>query len=227
MPHSKNIKIIRKNITRINLKVKSDGSVILSCPYAVADAAIQSFLASKKAWLASALAKMAQKTPVIKADDLTFESEQITFLGKNINIDIKEGGSNRALLNESGIILTVKDKNTETIRKTLLRFYKLKLRNITERFIKENILGHSEFPPCMIVYKKMRSRWGSCNPVHRKIALNTELIYAPLSCIEFIIMHEFAHFLCAGHSALFYQKLDCYMPDWKSRKKALESYAIL
>ena len=53
---------------------------------------LQSNLFGVKAWLASAR-KNGAKDPVIKADDLTFESEQITFLGKNINIDIKKAAA--------------------------------------------------------------------------------------------------------------------------------------
>ena len=47
-------------------------------------------------------------------------------------------------------------------------------------------------------------------------------IEAPLSCIEYVVTHEFVHFLQPNHSRKFYQYLSMFMPDWKERKSSLE-----
>ena len=39
----------------------------------------------------------------------------------------------------------------------------------------------------------MQTRWGSCNVERRNINLNLELIKKPRYCIEYVILHEFAH----------------------------------
>jgi len=40
-------------------------------------------------------------------------------------------------------------------------------------------------------------------------------------------MHEFIHFLHPNHSKKFYDMLSALMPDWKERKRILESSSNL
>ena len=43
--------------------------------------------------------------------------------------------------------------------------------------------------------RKMKTKWGSCDPLRKMIWLNLELIKKPMNCIEYIIVHEMVHFL--------------------------------
>ena len=47
-------------------------------------------------------------------------------------------------------------------------------------------------------------------------------IEASISCIEYVVVHEFTHFLQPNHSKKFYQQLAMFMPDWEARKTILE-----
>jgi len=68
----------------------------------------------------------------------------------------------------------------------------------------------------------MISRWGSCQPKRGIITLNKRLIETPRICIEYVVMHEFIHFLHPNHSKMFYDLLSTLMPDWRERKNTLE-----
>ena len=46
-------------------------------------------------------------------------------------------------------------------------------------------------------------------------------MYAPPECIEYVVVHEFAHFFQPNHSALFYNEVAAVLPDWKDRRKKL------
>jgi len=67
----------------------------------------------------------------------------------------------------------------------------------------------------------MKSRWGSCS-VSRAILLNTELVKAPVHCIDYVIAHELCHFKYRKHGDQFYRFLGKLMPDWQDRKRRLE-----
>ena len=73
----------------------------------------------------------------------------------------------------------------------------------------------------------MISRWGSCQPKRNILTFNYQLIEAPMFCIEYVVTHEFTHFLYPNHSKLFYQQLSMFMPDWKDRKEVLERSSLL
>ncbi|OGL46878.1 MAG: hypothetical protein A2W05_01680 [Candidatus Schekmanbacteria bacterium RBG_16_38_10] len=73
--------------------------------------------------------------------------------------------------------------------------------------------------------RHMKKRWGSCSK-SGAIVLNTELVKAPLHCIDYVIMHEICHLKNRPHNNRFYKLLEKHMPDWKQRKERLEKVII-
>lgn len=78
----------------------------------------------------------------------------------------------------------------------------------------------------LIKFRKMVSQWGNCNFVKGVLTFNTALMYAPPECIEYVVMHEFTHFIVKNHSKSFYEELSKICPQWKSRKKELSEIFI-
>ena len=72
----------------------------------------------------------------------------------------------------------------------------------------------------------MRTLWGSSSPHNGTITLNLYLLKAKKPCIEYVILHELLHFLFPHHSRQFYDFLTLYMPDWKNRKKYLDTEVV-
>lgn len=67
----------------------------------------------------------------------------------------------------------------------------------------------------------MTARWGSCQPRKHIITLNSQLIEKPRHCMEYVVLHEFTHFIHPNHSKDFYAVVESLMPDWKARKDSL------
>ena len=74
----------------------------------------------------------------------------------------------------------------------------------------------------LVKIRKMKSRWGSCQPQKGIITLNAKMIVAPREAIEYVILHEFAHFVHPNHSKDFYGCVEQFMPDWKERRALLQ-----
>lgn len=81
-----------------------------------------------------------------------------------------------------------------------------------------------DFP--QIKFRKMVSRWGSCHTKKRILTFNLNLMYAPKECIEYVVYHEFTHFLEANHSAKFYEELQKVCPEWKTRRQNLKEIIL-
>ena len=54
--------------------------------------------------------------------------------------------------------------------------------------------------------RRMKKRWGSCSKDGR-ILLNTQLVGAPKTCIDYVIVHELCHVVHHNHSKAFYDLL--------------------
>ena len=78
----------------------------------------------------------------------------------------------------------------------------------------------------MLKYRDMKSRWGSCIPSKNTITLNKQLVLAPRECVEYVVVHEYCHFLEPNHSKRFYEHVARHMPDWKERREKLKSVKI-
>ena len=68
----------------------------------------------------------------------------------------------------------------------------------------------------------MKSRWGSCLPGKGTITLNLRLMAYPLSCVEYVVLHELCHFVHPNHSPAFHALMTALMPDWKQRRQQLQ-----
>lgn len=75
--------------------------------------------------------------------------------------------------------------------------------------------------PGTIVYRNMKTRWGSCQPSTGRICINTRLALYPPECLEYVVVHELCHLLVANHGSDFKELMTRVMPDWKDRQRRL------
>ena len=69
----------------------------------------------------------------------------------------------------------------------------------------------------------MRSEWGSCNARKRSLIFNLELARYPVSCIEYVVVHELTHLAVQNHGPEFKNLMTIRLPDWKTRRAALKN----
>lgn len=77
--------------------------------------------------------------------------------------------------------------------------------------------------PTMWGTRPMRTKWGSCNPDKGTVWLNTELFAKPLLEIDYVILHELAHFISPRHDKNFLDVLDRHLPTWRQIRSDLNS----
>lgn len=75
--------------------------------------------------------------------------------------------------------------------------------------------------PPQIKVRNMTTRWGVCHISKRTITLSQQLGAKPLPAIEYVILHEYCHFVYPNHQKEFWALVERYMPDWKVRRAML------
>ena len=69
------------------------------------------------------------------------------------------------------------------------------------------------------------SRWGSATPSDGSIRLSDKLRSMPQWVIDYVLLHELAHLLVAGHNAAFWRLLEAY-PETERAKAFLEGVSF-
>lgn len=70
--------------------------------------------------------------------------------------------------------------------------------------------------------KHMKSRWGVCHVQKRTITLNAALRLKPFAAVEYVMLHEYVHFLHPDHQKGFHDTMKRLMPDYKQRRSLLK-----
>ena len=79
--------------------------------------------------------------------------------------------------------------------------------------------------PDEIRFKSMKTMWGNCYTKRGIITLNTALLDMPREYLEYVIIHELAHFIYGDHQKDFWALVEKYCPSWKERRKRMKGYA--
>lgn len=84
----------------------------------------------------------------------------------------------------------------------------------------ETVLGGQK---PMIKVRDMRTRWGSCHPAKRQITLAARLALQPAEAVEYVVVHEYCHFVHPDHQAGFWALVGSILPDYKARRALLRN----
>ena len=74
--------------------------------------------------------------------------------------------------------------------------------------------------------RRMRTKWGSCNPDKRIIWLNSELSKTSPAAIDYVVLHELAHLISTRHDGEFLSVLDVHLPKWRSIRAELNTQPL-
>ena len=90
--------------------------------------------------------------------------------------------------------------------------------------LNERHLGGLARPQTVRWVDNQNSRWGSCTPSDKSIRLSRRLQGMPSWVIDYVLVHELAHLLEAGHTPQFWAWVDRY-PKAERAKGFLEGVA--
>ena len=218
------VQIVRKDIKNLHLGVyPPHGRVRVAAPLRVSDKAVRLAVVGKLGWIKRHRAKFTNQ-PRQSARELV-SGESHYFLGQRYRLRVirHDGPSKILLRNKSTLELHVRAETDVVQRDQILQhWYRQQLRELIAPLL-------TEWQATMGIQvaewgiKKMKTRWGSCNPTAKRIWLNLELAKKPVKCLEYIIVHELAHLIEPHHNDRFIALMDEHLPQWRSRRQELNS----
>ncbi len=216
------VTVIYRNNKNLYLRIQEDGSLQVSCHPNVSDAYIISFLKQKEEWISKHLEQAKHR----EMNYLTGEDgKQVRILGETYSVEYRQAKQEKIVYEDGKWIYYLKECTSARARQLFYKQGNLFLKENIEQLRKEwdrkiCIANQKGLPSITIRY--MTSRWGSCTPAKSHITISSRLIHFPLSCLEYVLLHEYTHLLVANHSSDFYAIVQRYMPNWKQYRKQLK-----
>ncbi|PSM51343.1 peptidase, M48 family (DUF45 domain) [Campylobacter blaseri] len=215
-----NVQIIKKDIKNITLKVKPSCEVILTVPLNTDNRHILYILEKRKDWIDKKVDFFKSYNKIENKEYVSGES--FYYKGKAYRLKIIQSDNEKVKLLRGYIQIFIKDKTDKAKKEKMLNVWYMKKSKEYFNQILNQYLPIVKKDIKSIKIRKMKTRWGSCNPKKGYINLNFDLIKKPKECVEYVIFHELVHLVHPNHSNKFYNFLYTYMPDWKKRKDKLE-----
>jgi len=214
-----NVSIERKRIKNIYLRV-DENNLYVSAPFYVLDYEIYKFIDTKRDWIYKAyLASSYKKLTTHKYHG----GSTFYIFGIEYNL-IRSIGKKEVKIVGNDIYLTYKDDSENAITylyKYLDNRLLIKANEYLEKYtyILDDY-GYNLKPD--LKAKIMSSKWGVCYTRKNTIFVSSYLIHYDLDCLEYIVIHELAHFIVPNHSKRFYELIETNMPSYKVANEKLK-----
>jgi len=209
------VEVVRKGIKNLHVGVyPPDGRVRVAAPLLVDDDAVRLAVVTRLDWVKRQRARFQAQERQSAREYVDRESHY--FQGRRYLLKIIEAdGPSRVVLRNSAMELHVpKGADAERRERVMSQWYRRELRAsaapLVEKWSERLGVVVDE-----VRIKRMRTKWGSCNPQANRVWLNLELAKKPPHCLEYVVVHELVHLLEKSHNATFQALMDENMPEWR------------
>ncbi len=217
------VEIIYKDIKNLHIGVyPPHGRVRVAAPLRFATEQVRLAVIQRLPWIRRHQRELVDAARQTAREMVTGESHYVW--GNRLRLKVAERpGRALVLIEASRLHLLVPSGSTVEQRHLALQsWYRTELHQRLEGFIAqwEPIIGR-EVPFWSI--RKMKTRWGSCNPESGRLWFNLELAKKHPRCVEYVVVHEMVHLIERRHDDRFITLMDGFMPDWRSRRDELNA----
>ena len=216
------MEVVRKDIKNLHLGVYPPaGRVRVAAPMRLGDEVVRLAVISRLGWIRRQQAGFGKQQRQSEREMVTGESHYVQ--GQRYRLDVIEHGgpASISLSNNTTLRLRVRPGTDRNKREAVLhRWYRQRMRKQIPELI-------AKWEPVIGVgiadwgIRRMKTLWGTCNTDARRIWLNLELAKKPVSCLEYILVHEMLHLLERHHNDRFRDYMDRFMPQWRLRREEL------
>lgn len=216
----------RKKIKNLHISVlPPDGRVRVSAPISLSDTAIRMAVVRRLVWIRQQQAQFQAQPRQSEREMCSGETHYLWGRGYRLDVVLVDRTA-EVKLNGGWIRMKVPPYYDTVQRETVLnqwyrgilkqRLPKLMAKWQTEMKVEASFVG----------IKRMKTKWGSCNPQSSRIWINLELVKKPPECLEFIVVHELVHLQERKHNERFIGLMNMYLPNWREHRAKLNKMPL-
>lgn len=178
-------------------------------------------LRAKSAWIAKQIREFEGYLP-LPTRRRFIAGETHRYLGRQYRLRLATG-AHSVTCGAGQLVVNVPDpERPDVVEQVLNRWYAVRANAVFGERLSEvqRCVGRLSKLDVNLRVRRMKRRWGSCAP-SGTVTLNIELVRAPKTCIDYVIVHELCHLLVPAHSPRFFELLRTCLPDWERRRARL------
>lgn len=215
--------VIRSERSTADIVIERDGRVVVRAPVGVDDCEIAEIVEAKHYWIYRALAEWRDLNATRVLREFC-NGEGFLYLGRAYRLLLASGQSQRLLLKDGRFLLQreLVEQGENGAAKAAFRDYYIergreRIGNRVAYFAPKTGVAATS-----VDVRELGNRWASCSPGGR-LAFHWKCMMAPLSVIDYVVVHELCHFHHQNHTAAFWNEMDKVLPDYRERKQWLRA----
>lgn len=217
--------LTRKKVRYLRLRLSPDGQFHLSIPWGVSRRRAEKFLAAQEEWMTARLQsrqnRQVQETRLENGTKIAWWGAE-----KQLRL-VTIATKTRARARIAGAYIELEapaDADDEARRRALDKLR----RDSLETRLQPLLLKWSQsfgVDVRQVRLRRMRTRWGSCNPRTHALTFNLELTKYDPKYLDYVVAHEMTHFFHANHGADFHARLSSKLPAERALHRELNRLA--
>ncbi len=222
------VELVRKPIKNLHIGVYPPaGRIRVAVPSSVSDDAVRVAIVSRLGWIKKKQREFAEQAREPERRYVSGETHYV--FGKALRLKVCSQSVRRVSIAPEGterLLMVVPETATAAQKEEWLsRWYRGQLKERAAPRI-EKWASHLSVSEPRWGVRRMRTKWGSCNPDKGLVWLNLELAKKPLAALDYVILHEMAHFVSRRHDDVFLGILDRNMPGWRQIRADLNALPL-
>lgn len=211
--------IIRTRRKTIALIIQPDGRLIVRAPLRVSNAAIHLFVAKQAEWIKAKQQLVRSKYVPFVPKKFT-SGEKFLYLGKTYPLEIVKVAHPALTLQSS---FRIAEKALPNAQSLFESWYKRQAHHVITQRV-QFFASQNGFQYTKVRITSARTRWGSCSS-RGTLSFTWRLVMAPLTIIDYVVVHELVHLHIKNHSREFWEQVKFLMPDYQQRRLWLKEQA--
>lgn len=211
----------RSNRKTASIYVERDGQVTVIVPKSLSESQIDKVLEEKRRWIYESLAEWHDLNST-RVERQFVNGEGFLYLGRSYRLKLVAKQAEPLLLKDGYFCLRADLRPTEKAAAAFRDFYRDKgVVRINERVAYfQTRMGVA---PKSVKILDLKNRWASWTP-GGNLNFHWKCMMAPLTILDYIVVHELAHLIHPNHSAAFWNQVDKVLADYVDRKEWLRDH---